>query len=98
VAKGLRSEIFHEVIVLGERECEVKSWECLKGVLARTVKWCCGDTLMGKFGAWMRDLKAVREKRIREIGGEEAGGGSEGWRSGVDSGWTYHLSPFKSLL
>lgn len=73
VARGLRSERFHEVIVLGE-ECEVRSWECLGGVLARTVKWFYGDTLTEKFGVWMRDLKAVCEKRIRETGGEEADG------------------------
>lgn len=67
--RGLRSERFHEVIVLGERECEVRTWECLGGLLARTVKWFYGETLMQKFGLWLADLKRESEKRYgREEG------------------------------
>ena len=71
VARGLRSERFHEVIVLGEKECELRTWECLGGVLARTVKWFYMDLLMEKFGVWASDLKRECERRIREQ--EEAG-------------------------
>ena len=63
MARGLRSERFHEVIVLGQEECEVRTWECLGGVLARTVKWFYGGTLMEKFGLWVKDLKECCERR-----------------------------------
>lgn len=63
LAMGLRNERFHEVIVLGEQECEVRTWECFGGVLARMVKWFYGDTLMEKFELWVRDLKRECEKR-----------------------------------
>lgn len=63
VARGLRSERFQEVIVLGQEECEVRTWECLGGILARTVKWSYGGTLMEKFGLWVKDLKDFCERR-----------------------------------
>jgi hypothetical protein len=75
VAKGLRSERFHEIIVQGEEECEVRTWECLGGVLARTVKWFYGELLMEKFGVWVGDLKGECEGRFREKEGAENGGG-----------------------
>lgn len=62
LARGLKSERFHEVVVLGENECEVRTWECLGGVLARAVKWFYGETLMEKFGVWVGDLKGTCEK------------------------------------
>ncbi|KAK5679330.1 hypothetical protein LTS10_008145 [Elasticomyces elasticus] len=62
VAKGLRSERFHEVIVLGEKECEVRTWEVMGGVLAHTVKWMYKQTLMDKFELWCKDLKKYCER------------------------------------
>ncbi|KAK5691919.1 hypothetical protein LTR97_011090 [Elasticomyces elasticus] len=62
VAKGLRSERFHEVIVLGENECEVRTWEVMGGVLAHTVKWMYKQTLMDKFELWCKDLKKYCER------------------------------------
>ncbi len=75
VARGLRSERFHEIIVLGEEECEVRTWECLGGVLARTVKWFYGELLMEKFGVWVGDLKGECERKVREQGGAGFDGG-----------------------
>ena len=67
VARGLRTERFHEIIVLGEgEECEVRTWECQGGILARAVKFYYKDVLMGKFGEWLGDLKREAERRARE--------------------------------
>ncbi|KAK4555216.1 hypothetical protein LTR86_007512 [Recurvomyces mirabilis] len=61
VSRGLRGERFHEIIVLGENECEVRTWECQGGILARTVKWMFQKTLMEKFELWLVDLKGYCE-------------------------------------
>ena len=63
---GLKTERFHEIIVLGDEECEVRTWECMGGVLAKTVKWMYGKTLEGKFADWVRDLKQYSEKTWNE--------------------------------
>ncbi|KAL2042187.1 hypothetical protein N7G274_005375 [Stereocaulon virgatum] len=65
VARGLRSERFHEIIVLGENQCEVRTWECQGGVLARAVKYYYKDTLMKKFAEWCEDLKRESERRAQ---------------------------------
>ncbi|TKA67866.1 hypothetical protein B0A55_08405 [Friedmanniomyces simplex] len=62
VARGLRSERFHEIIVLGAEECEVRTWEVMGGVLAHTVKWMYKQTLMEKFRLWCSDLKKYCEQ------------------------------------
>lgn len=72
MTRGLKSERFHEVIVLGQEECEVRTWECLGGVLARTVKWFYGETLMEKFGLWVSDLRDFCEGKYD--GGQDHGG------------------------
>lgn len=61
VARGLRSERFHEVIAVGEDECEVRTWKVMGGVLAHTVKWMYKQTLMEKFRLWCSDLKKYCE-------------------------------------
>ncbi|CZT18314.1 uncharacterized protein RCC_04158 [Ramularia collo-cygni] len=62
VARGLKTERFHEVIVTGENECEVRTWEVMGGVLAYTVKWMFRANLRENFELWMTDLKAWSEK------------------------------------
>lgn len=57
VSRGLRTERFHEVITLGENECEVRTWENQGGLLARTVRWLYKQTLDEKFLLWCTDLK-----------------------------------------
>ncbi|CAA9957847.1 hypothetical protein PTMSG1_01427 [Pyrenophora teres f. maculata] len=66
----LRLERFHEVIVRGEGECEVRTWELMGGVMARVVKGLLEGTLREKVGVWCADLKAYCEKVQRE--GREA--------------------------
>lgn len=66
VARGLKSERFHEVIVTGENECEVRTWEVMGGILAYTVKWMFQSTLQEKFALWTSDLKKWSEKRHLE--------------------------------
>jgi len=61
VARGLRTERFHEIIVRSEQECEVRTWEVMGGVLARTVKWLYQETLNKKFQLWCEDLKKASE-------------------------------------
>ncbi|KAK5111928.1 hypothetical protein LTR62_004660 [Meristemomyces frigidus] len=63
VSRGLRAERFHEIIVLSENECEVRTWECQGGILARTVKWMYAKTLMDAFAMWVEDLKGYCEGR-----------------------------------
>jgi hypothetical protein len=61
-AFGLNLERFHEVIIIGENQCEVRSWEIMSGPLARVVKLMYQDTLMGKVKLWCEDLKKRCEK------------------------------------
>jgi hypothetical protein len=75
VSRGLRSERFHEIIVLGNYECEVRTWECLGGVVARTIKWFWGEALMEMFGVWVRNLKGECERRWGEGQGVDGGEG-----------------------
>ncbi|KAF1982490.1 hypothetical protein K402DRAFT_397568 [Aulographum hederae CBS 113979] len=72
ISYGLKAERFHEVIPLGEGECEVKTWECQGGPLAWAVKWMFGKVLERKFGEWCEGLKVESEKRCAEI--KESGG------------------------
>ena len=65
-ARGLRSERFHEVIDLGEEGCEVRTWECQGGMLARLVKSLYKDTLQAKFEIWCQELKAEAERQVAE--------------------------------
>jgi hypothetical protein len=65
-AMGLNLERFHEVIITGENECEVRSWEVMSGLLARVVKLTYQDTLMRKVQLWCEDLKKRCEKKHAE--------------------------------
>jgi len=61
-SKGLKTERFHEIIILGDgSECEVRTWEVYGGLLARTVKWLYQSTLNDKFRLWSDDLKKYVE-------------------------------------
>jgi len=61
-AFGMKLERFHEVIVRGENECEVRTWEIMGGVLARLVKVLYEGTLKEKLGLWCENLKKYCEK------------------------------------
>lgn len=62
-AKGLNTERFHEIIVRGQEQCEVRTWEVMGGMLAHTVKWMYKKTLDRKFDEWCTELKNFSEKR-----------------------------------
>jgi hypothetical protein len=62
-AFGMKLERFHEVVVTGENECEVRTWEIMSGILSRVVKLMYEDTLKGKVGLWCEDLKKYCENR-----------------------------------
>lgn len=66
VARGLSTERFHEIIALGEQECEVRTWECMGGILARAVKWMYEDVLQAKFEKYCQDLKMEAERRAAD--------------------------------
>jgi hypothetical protein len=66
VSRGLKTERFHEVIVIDDRSCEVRTWENHGGLLARTVKWMYQDTLRAKFQEWCDDLKKYAEEKYSE--------------------------------
>lgn len=64
VARGLKSERYHEIIPSEDgAACEVRTWECQGGPLARAVKWMYKSVLQDKFALWCEDLKAESEKR-----------------------------------
>lgn len=65
VSRGLRSERFHELIVINENECECRTWEVMGGVLAHTVKWMFSKKLSECFEIWCRDLKARAESLVQ---------------------------------
>jgi hypothetical protein len=64
-SRGLRTERFHEVIIIGEKECEVRTWESMGGPLARTVKWMYKGTLEKRFREWCEDLKTFAERKAQ---------------------------------
>lgn len=66
MARGLKSERWHEIVGLGENECRVKTWECQGGMLARAVKYYYKDVLQRKFEEWCQELKREAERRVRE--------------------------------
>ena len=67
VARGLKTERFHEIIPLVKGGgCEVKTWECQGGVLARAVKFYYKDVLPKKFSEWCADLKREAERRVND--------------------------------
>lgn len=72
VSRGLNSERFHEVIVKGEEQCEVRTWEVMGGVFAYAVKWMYKKTLDQKFVEWCTDLKGFAEKKWLEQKSQES--------------------------
>lgn len=66
ITLGVRTERFHEIIVLGENECEVRTWENMAGPLAYVVKWMYQKTLDAKFQDWCDDLKKYCEKGLQQ--------------------------------
>ena len=73
VTRGLRTERYHEVIPMGDDMCEVRTWECQTGLLARAVKFYFKEVLDTKFMGWCDDLKREAEKRYNE--GKSSGEG-----------------------
>jgi hypothetical protein len=49
-AFGMKLERFHEVVVTGKNECEVRASEIMSGILLEVVKLMYKDTLKGKVG------------------------------------------------
>jgi len=70
VARGLKTERFHEVIVVDGVNCVVRTWENHGGVLARTVRWLYQETLRVKFQEWCDDLKKYAEMKYVETKAE----------------------------
>jgi hypothetical protein len=58
---GPTAERFNEVIVLGEELCEIRTWECMGGVISHVVKWMYRATLDGKLQDWCDELKVYGE-------------------------------------
>jgi hypothetical protein len=64
---AMQLERFHEVIVRGEDECEVRTWEVMGGVLTRVVKLMYEKTLEEKLGLWCGDLKTYCEEKYGRL-------------------------------
>lgn len=61
---GLSSERFHEIVVVSENECEVRTWACYKGMVARTIKWSGNSRkLEEKMEAYLQDVKKYAEEK-----------------------------------
>lgn len=54
---AMQLERYHEVIITGDEECEVRSWEIFGGLLAWAVKFTQEKPLKGKVATWCADLK-----------------------------------------
>jgi len=67
---GPTAERFNEVIVLGEELCEVRTWECMGGVVAHAVKWMYRATLDRKLQDWCDELKVYGELEWKKEGGK----------------------------
>jgi hypothetical protein len=67
VSRGLQTERFHEIIVLSDNECEVRTWEVMGGPLANMVKWMYSKTLQQKFQLWVDDLKKHCERQSTAV-------------------------------
>ncbi|KAK5987851.1 hypothetical protein PT974_11985 [Cladobotryum mycophilum] len=65
---GLRAERFHEIIILGEKSCEVRTWENQGGVPAYAVRWLYQKALDAKFLDWCNDLKKYSEQKANGQG------------------------------
>ncbi|KAF2663613.1 hypothetical protein BT63DRAFT_429899 [Microthyrium microscopicum] len=61
----LSCERFHEVIVTGEQECLIRTWENQGAALAYMVKWTMNRKLQGLFQGWCDDLKNESEKQAK---------------------------------
>lgn len=64
--RNMNVERFNEVIVRGEEQCEIHSWEVMGGVLAYAVRWLYQKTLNRKFDEWCTGLKAHAERKWAE--------------------------------
>ncbi|KAF3051060.1 hypothetical protein E8E11_010454 [Didymella keratinophila] len=78
IGKNMNVERFNEVIIKGEDQCEIHSWEVMGGILAHPVKWLYQKTLNRKFDEWCTGLKAYAEKKWAERQGQEGGAGANG--------------------
>jgi len=63
VSMGLMAERYHEIIIISENQCEVRTWEAQGNFLARTVKFLYHKTLQIKFQKWTDDLKKYSEEQ-----------------------------------
>jgi hypothetical protein len=67
VSRGLRTERFHEIIVKGKDECQVRTWEVMGGPLASMVKWLYQTTLRKFFIEWCEELKKTSEEKATTL-------------------------------
>jgi hypothetical protein len=61
----VQAERFHEVIALGENECEVRTWDSQGGAMAFGVKWMYGKALHEAFARYAVELKEFAEGRAQ---------------------------------
>ncbi|KAJ4382218.1 hypothetical protein N0V86_002551 [Didymella sp. IMI 355093] len=66
VGKNMNVERFNEIIIKGQEQCEIHSWEVMSGILAHPVKWLYQKTLDRKFDEWCTGLKTYSEKKWAE--------------------------------
>lgn len=65
MSRGLRVERFHEVIMRGDEECEVRTWEFQTSALAYIVKFMFAATIQERFKDWCEGLKTYCEAQSR---------------------------------
>jgi hypothetical protein len=65
MSKGLKVERFHEIIVRGENECELRTWENQTSLLSHVVKFMFGETIKARFKDWCEGLKKYSEDQVK---------------------------------
>jgi hypothetical protein len=61
----VQAERFHEVISLGENECEVRTWDSQGGAMAFGVKWMYEKALREAFARYAVELKKFAEGKAK---------------------------------
>ena len=59
------TERFSEVIILGKKKCEYRTWENYGGPLAPVINEQLAGTLQARFEDYARDLKGYTEKLFK---------------------------------
>lgn len=61
----VKAERFHEIVLISDRECEVRTWDNQCGPVAYPAKWMYGKVLEEKFAGYCEELKKYCEAQAK---------------------------------